>query len=285
MSLTLRPGTLEDASACGVICYHAFKTIAEQHNFLSAYTAVEMAKASMVERFSNPGFFSVVAEENGQVVGSNFLDERSPISGLGPITVDPKAQNRSIGRQLMQATLAHSAERQALGVRLVHAAYHTRAMCLYASLGFDAREMVAKVTGPPPLRSQPSYMVRPATPSDLDACNQVCEQVHGHHRSGELRDAIEQGTAQVVEYEGRLSGYTTVIGVTGHAVGHTTGDIKALIGAATEFGRGGFLIPLRNGDLLRWCLAQGLRIAVPQSLMSQGFYREPTGAYLPSVLY
>ena len=29
---------------------------------------------------SNPGFYSVVAEKNGNVVGSNFLDEHGPIA-------------------------------------------------------------------------------------------------------------------------------------------------------------------------------------------------------------
>ena len=37
MSLTLRPGRPEDATMCGTICYEAFKTIAEQHNFPTNY--------------------------------------------------------------------------------------------------------------------------------------------------------------------------------------------------------------------------------------------------------
>jgi hypothetical protein len=31
--LTLRPGRSEDAEPCGSICYEAFKTIADEHNF------------------------------------------------------------------------------------------------------------------------------------------------------------------------------------------------------------------------------------------------------------
>jgi hypothetical protein len=33
MNVMLRPGNPEDAKICGAICYEAFKTIAEQHNF------------------------------------------------------------------------------------------------------------------------------------------------------------------------------------------------------------------------------------------------------------
>ena len=128
-------------------------------------------------------------------------------------------------------------------------------------------------------------MVRPATLADLDACNQVCWHVHGHDRSGELRDAITQGSATVVEHEGRLSGYATLIGASGHAAGEATEAVQALIGAASAFERGSFLVPLRNGELFRWCLTAGFRVAAPQTLMSRGFYQEPAGAFLPSILY
>ena len=49
------------------------------------------------------GFYGLVAEEDGQIVGSNFMDQRSPIGGIGPISVDPAAQNRRADRSLMQA--------------------------------------------------------------------------------------------------------------------------------------------------------------------------------------
>ena len=88
----------------------------------------------------------------------------------------------------------------------------------------------------------------------------------------------------MVEHEGRLSGYATVIGVSGHAVGETTEAVQALIGAAPAFERGSFLVPLRNGELFRWCLTAGFRVAAPQTLMSRGFYQEPTGAFLPSAI-
>jgi len=270
---------------CGTICYEAFKTIAEQHNFPASYSSPEVAIERMVARLTHPGLYAVVAELDGCVVGSNFLDERSAVAGLGPITVAPTVQNRTIGRYLMQDVLERVAARHAPGVRLVLASYHARALSLYAKLGFTVRDILARVTGPPLARQLPGYMVRPAILTDLDACNQVCWRVHGHDRSGELRDAITQGSATVVEHAGRLSGYATVLGMSGHAVGETTEAVQALIGAATAFERGGFLVPLRNGELFRWCLSAGFRVAVPQTLMSRGFYQEPTGAFLPSILY
>ena len=62
-------------------------------------------------------------------------------------------------------------------------------------------------------------------------------------------------------------------------------EIKALIAATPEIGGGGFLLPTRNGELFRWCLQNGLRLVQQMTLMTIGLYNEPSGAYLPSVLY
>jgi predicted N-acetyltransferase YhbS len=65
------------------------------------------------------GFFDILAEVDGRIVGSNFLDARNPIAGVGPITVDPELQNDGVGRTLMQLVMQRSAERGFVGIRLV----------------------------------------------------------------------------------------------------------------------------------------------------------------------
>jgi hypothetical protein len=117
------------------------------------------------------------------------------------------------------------------------------------------------------------------------ACNALCRRVHGHDRSGELRDAIRLGSAKVVEHLGRITGYATDIAFFAHVVGETNQDIKALIAGASEIGGGGFLLPTRNNELFRWCLQNGLRLVHQMTLMTTGLYQKPEGAYLPSVLY
>jgi hypothetical protein len=109
--------------------------------------------------------------------------------------------------------------------------------------------------------------------------------VHGHERSSELSAAIEQKSATVVEHDGRISGYATMIGFYGHAVSETNDDMKALIGAATSIVGPGLLLPIRNAELFRWCLHHGLRVVQPMTLMSLDLYNEPSGAFLPSVIY
>jgi predicted N-acetyltransferase YhbS len=118
MNLTLRQGTREDAAACGVIDFEAFKSISSQHNFPWDFPSEEVATAVTAALLSNPGFYAVVAERDGKIVGSNFLDERNPISGVGPISVDPAAQNQNIGRRLMLAVMERSAQRGFAGCRL-----------------------------------------------------------------------------------------------------------------------------------------------------------------------
>src|SRR5687768_13862287 len=105
------------------------------------------------------GFYSVVAEVNGGVVGSNFLDERSTVVGVGPVTVDPKVQDGGVGRALMQDVLRRAADRGAPGVRLLQAAYHNRSLSLYAKLGFQVRDLLACMQGTPPRGDVPGYHV------------------------------------------------------------------------------------------------------------------------------
>ncbi len=284
-TVNVRPGLPADAEACGRICYEAFGAIAGQHNFPTDFPSVDIAVGLMRMLLSHPGFFSVVAEADGEVIGSNFLDERSPIAGLGPITVDPKAQNYRIGRRLMDAALDRIRERGYAGVRLLQAAYHARSLALYATLGFQPREAIACMQGPRLGVSFAGYRVRQAQDGDLEACDRVCTSVHGHHRSGEVSDAIKQGTARVVEHDGRVTGYATDLAFFAHAVGETNRDLMALIGAASAFGGPGILVPMRNAALFQWCLERRLRVVQVMNLMTRGLYNEPAGAYLPSVLY
>lgn len=285
MNLTLRPGTREDAAACGLIDFEAFRSISSEHGFPWDFPSVEIATMVVGAMLATPGIYSVVAEHNGKIVGSNFLDERNAIAGIGPISVDPAVQNQTVGRSLMRNVIERAAGRRFAGVRLVQAAYHNRSLCLYTKLGFETRETLSKMNGTPPRVKLPGFEVRRAVAADLDECNRLCLRVHGHDRCGELRDVIAAGRAMVVEHLGRITAYTTGIAFFGHAVAENNDGLRALIGAADEYGGGGFLLPTRNGDLFRWCLGQGLRLVHQMTLMTIGLYNEPAGAWLPSVLY
>ena len=285
MDVKLRAGTPEDAEVSGRICFEAFNAIAGEHNFPPDFPSPEVGIGLMSMLLAHPGFYSVVAEIDGKVVGSNFLDERSLIAGLGPITVDPAAQNRGVGRLLMQDAMRRCDERGAPGIRLLQAAYHRRSLALYATLGFQVRDVLACCQGSPRTGEVEGYRVRRAELRDLDACNRVARRVHGHDRAGEVSDAIMQGTALVVEHGGNITGYTTDLAFFAHTTADTNEDLKALILSGREFGGPGILVPTTNGELFSWCLGQGLRVVHLMTLMTVGLYNRPQGSYLPSVLY
>lgn len=285
MTIAIRQGKPDDAAVAGAICYKAFREIASEHNFPPDFPDPDRAIDLAATMLAHPRVHSVVAEVDGRVVGSNYLWERCAIAGVGPITVDPEGQNSQIGRALMQAVLRRAAEKAWPGVRLVQATYHNRSLSLYAKLGFDTREPLTNMQGPPLGRAIAGHAVRKATADDVASCNALCRQVHGHERDGELNEAVAQGTATLVEHGGRVTGYATLLGFFGHAVGETNNDLKALIAAAPAFAGPGILVPTRNAELLRWCLENGLRAVQPMTLMSHGLYNEPRGAFLPSVLF
>lgn len=285
MSLTLRRAVPDDIPVCGRILHDAFASVADQHGFPHDFPSIEAATKSMRALVTNPGFYGLAAEVGGRVVGSSFLDERSTIHAIGPVSVDPEAQDHHVGHALMVAMLERAAATGTPGVRLVQISYHNRSLSLYAKLGMDVRGTFAAMFGPPIHVSFPGYDVRPSTAADEDACNALCLRVHGHTRAGEIRGPIAQGRVTVVERLGRITGYTTGVNYFGHTVAETNDDVQALIGAADDFGTPGLIVPLENGDLFRWCLAHGLRVFFVVNLMTIGLFQEPRGAYLPSIGY
>lgn len=285
MNPLLRAGRQQDAERCGTICYQAFKAIADQHHFPPDLPSPENGIAFISLFLSRHDIYSVVAEIDGRVIGSNFLTENAAIAGIGPITIDPTVQNSKVGRALMENVLARARAKRFAGVRLVQAAYHNRSLSLYTKLGFYTREPLSTLQGPALNRKIPGHGVRTATEGDIDACKNLCHRIHGFMRDQELLDAIHEGSATVVEYDSKITGYATLVGFFGHAVAENNEGLKALIGAAPNFPGPGFLLPTRNWELLRWCLEQGLHVVQPMTLMSLGLYNEPTGAFLPSVLF
>ena len=283
--VTVRRAQPEEAVICARICYEAFSKINREHGFPCDFPSAEAPVGVLSSTFSHPHFYCVVAESEGRIVGCNCLDERGAIAGVGPITIDPAVQNRGVGRQLMQAVIDRSRNQGHAGIRLIQAAFHNRSLSLYASLGFVVREPISVMQGPAPRQQIEGCSVRAAQADDRPACDRLCLQVHGHDRSRELAEAIARGTALLVERQGRITAYTTVLAFFGHTVAESNFDLQALIASAESFGGPGILVPTRNAALFAWCLRNGLRVIEPMTLMTAGLYNEPAGSYLPSILF
>jgi predicted N-acetyltransferase YhbS len=287
MNITIRPAVAADSEACGRIMYDAFKGVTDRHGFPAHFAAVEIAIQRANFCINNPSIFGVVAETDGQVIGSNFLDERDPIRGLGPITVDSQVQVRGIGRHLMAAVLERA--RGAAGVRLVQDSFNVLSISLYASLGFEVKEPLLLMRGKPNHNPSPGVEVRPLKSEDLDECAVLCKRVHGFARLNELKDALQSLSPLVALREGHIAAYAVAVTSSSqnHAVADTHEDMEALLlgAAAMNAEPLSFLLPMRQASFFRWCLSEGLRAVMPMTLMAMGKYQKPEGCYLPSVTY
>lgn len=285
----VRPIEAEDGAIAARIAFDAFAGIADRHGFPRDFPTLDTAQQLVTAFTEHPLIWGLVAEVDGRVVGSNFLDERGVVRGVGPITVDPAVQGTGVGRRLMEAVLERAAT--AGGVRLLQDSFNARSLALYASLGFEVAEPVALVTGRPSGTVLTTVDVRPLVESDIEACEQLCISVHGFERTNELRDAVgTPGFTPVVGYRaGRLVAYATTLADFGsaYAVGETEDDLFGLIAGAVarDHPPASFLLPLRQHTLVRRCLTAGLRVVKPMTYMVAGPYDRPQGAWIPSVLY
>ena len=283
---TLREVEPGDVEACAQVCFDAFGGFHDHHQFPRDFPVLEAAAGIMGMWVPHPSIWGVVAEIDGRIVGSNFLDERDPIRGVGPITVAPEGQDAGVGRQLMRAVLERG--EGAAGIRLLQDAFNMRSLSLYESLGFDVKEPVAVMTGKPRSGPVEGAEVRPLEKADLDECASLCKQVHGFERTNELRDAIQAFTPFVAVRDGRLVAYASAVTFwpMNHGVAESEDDMKALLGGAAAAVEDplAFLVPLRSG-LFRWGLGEGLRLVKPMNLMTMGEYHAPRAAWFPSVLY
>jgi predicted N-acetyltransferase YhbS len=280
MSATIRRAEPQDLTAIAPVLYAAFRSISDQHRFPPDFDSPEAAHGVASLLLSHPKFYGVVAEDAGRLLGSNFIDLRSSIVGLGPISVDPTAQNKGVGRQLMLAAMEEARRRGCAGIRLVQLAYHNRSLCLYTTLGFHSRYPLSIMQGKPLGQRFAGYEIRQATPSDADAC-----RMQGFDRAQEVEESIGHNTLMVVEHLGDITGYTNGVGFFTHTVADSNRSLMALIAAAPAFSGPGFFVPTTNFEVLNWCLRQGLRLVAQATYMTIGLFNEPDGAWLPGVLY
>jgi predicted N-acetyltransferase YhbS len=131
---TLRAGQPDDAEQAGRICFEAFRALATVHNFPPDFPSAEVAAGVLADLLAHPGFYSVVAEQHGRIVGTNFLDERSTIAGVGPVTVDPGVQDSGVGTLLMLDVIERARAKSFPGTRLLQARTTTaRSACTRSS--------------------------------------------------------------------------------------------------------------------------------------------------------
>jgi GNAT superfamily N-acetyltransferase len=286
MNLVIRRATSADIDVCGRINYEAFKDVSDRHLFPTDFPTLDFATEITGFLIENLSFFDIVAESEGAVVGCGFMDERNPIRGIGPVSVDRTFQSKGTGRKIMKALLEQGQE--GLGIRLVQESFNMASLSLYISLGFEVKEPLVLMEGK--FRSQPlsGIEVRPMLSEDVDECEALCNRVYGCDRTSEIEYALNNLSPLVATKQGQIVAYTCAVSVLGHSVAETEADMQALLLGAAAYSPGevlSFHFPLRYASLFRWCLQEGLRALKPMAVMAVGEYRQPQGCYFPSFVY
>jgi GNAT superfamily N-acetyltransferase len=278
----IEPG---DHEAAARITYEAFAGIHDRHRFPRDFPTLDVARGLVAAFSTHPSIWGVVAESGGRVVGSNFLDERGPIRGVGPITVDPDAQAAGVGRLLMEAVIERGA--RADGIRLLQDSFNTASLALYSSLGFRVEEPVALMAGTPSVRPRRGVEVRPLVEDDIPACEELCLFVHGFERTRELRDVLAAPAfnpyvalrgSRIVAYAATLDGVRRRLRGRRVGGGHVSRDRRG--GCAR---RPAGVVPAPAPPARPAALVPGRGPADREAHELHG--HGPQGAWIPSVLY
>lgn len=287
MNIIIRRATSADIDACSRINYEAFKDISDRHQFPNTdFPTLDFSTEIIGLLIESPSLFDIVAENDGLVVGCGFMDERNPIRGIGPVSVDRTFQGKGTGRQIMKALLEQGQE--AVGIRLVQESFNMASLSLYISLGFEVKEPFVLMEGK--LRSLPlsGVEVRQMVSQDVDECKALCMKLYGCDRTSDFEYALSDLSPWVACKQGQIVAYTCAVSAFAHSVAETEADMQALllgVAASNSEAQISFHLPMRYASLCRWCLQEGLRAIKPLAVMAVGEYRQPQGCYFPSFVY
>lgn len=293
-SFRLIPVEPDHLPELGRICYDAFSTLQRRHNAPVDFESADEGRMVINLLANRPDYIGVAAIEEDRhgkqtLIGSNFLQTSDVVCGLGPITVDPKAQSKGVGRALMQHIINEARQRDRREVRLFQEAINTTSLSLYTSLGFSWVDSAALMTPPrlDPGEAASDLGVRAMNPADLPAVAELSEATYGYSRAEDaaiLLGGPFQGFVR--ERGGAIVGYLFP-SMLGHAGAESDDDLIAML---TVMGQqlGGppakFICPLSEVALFRSLLTRGARVLKTLNYMSLGgSYAQPSGTWLPSI--
>jgi GNAT superfamily N-acetyltransferase len=286
MAIRLVPAEPQHVSELGRICFESFREVHDRGCGTRDFPTVDIARQVLGMLVQRDDFYSVSAMDDGRLVGSNFLSLMDPVSGLGPITIDPSCQGQGVGRTLMLDAIDYAQRHGIEQVRLMQDSFNVASLSLYASLGFDVKVPVAFMQAAPLAEADNS--VRPISEPDLPAIEELSERVYKNSRRNEVAAAAAYGFAALLrERQGRITGYL-LPGIFGHGVAETEEDALALIGEAArrlpaEIAR--FFCPLTESSFYRKVLQANCRVIKVMNYMALGPYEQPEEVWMPSVLY
>ncbi|MBI4640051.1 MAG: GNAT family N-acetyltransferase [Candidatus Tectomicrobia bacterium] len=151
---------------------------------------------------------SLLAEEDGEILGCGFLHVRGKTAGIGPVATEPMAQGKGVGRAIMRQLITIAGPD--CSVRLVTGGLNLPAFTLYASLGFVVREANIGVAGQ--LRPGLSMALDPEEcsfmePEELERLAKVDAELTGIERPRDLYFFSRVGRIRLAKEKGQPTGF------------------------------------------------------------------------------
>jgi predicted N-acetyltransferase YhbS len=230
MAVTVRPLTERDLPAAARIIRLAFGTFLGAPDPEHFWPGLDYANT----RWRADPTAAFGAENNGELVGSNFATRWGTVGFFGPLTVRPDLWDRGIGKQLMAPVVERF---DAWGVRhagLFTFAHSQKHVSLYQKFGFWPRFLTAimsKAVGARESSAVSRYSELSAEAQDeyTKACGDVTDAVYdGLEVEREIRAvyAQELGDTVLLPDDGGLAGFAVCHCGPGTEAGNETCYIK-----------------------------------------------------------
>jgi len=145
------------------------------------------------------------AERDGRVVGVLTTTTYDGLAFLGAVIVAPELRGKGVGKEMMEAALAHL---RATGVRTVRLNAYLNAIPFYERLGFHREYEVIRWHGPVKAGERVPG-IRPIRAEDLTGLARMDAKYFGANRHALMARLAEEfpGTFLVAEGRGRLRGF------------------------------------------------------------------------------
>jgi GNAT superfamily N-acetyltransferase len=208
MDVTVRPLTADDIEIACDIQTRSFDDIDRRLGEpvgKPTSAAVARQRRRMVHFLEHDPSGSFVACGPDRIVGVALAMRRDDLWGLSLLAVEPDAQGRGVGRQLLAATIRYG-EDAASG--LILSSRDPRALAAYADAGLDLHPQVAGV-GVVDRRWLPTPSSRVRSGADREIADAVDRSVRGATRGSDHERLAEVGPSYLVDdAAGRGYAYT-----------------------------------------------------------------------------
>lgn len=243
----------------------------------------------------------VLAEADGQILGSCFYHPRPSHVALGIMNVDPGAFGRGVAGRLLGYVI-EQAQQLGLPVRLVSSALNLDSYSLYNRAGFVPYGIYQDMTLRVPEtgfadRPEGFDRVRDGRPEDAAAMAGLERELSGIDREKDFRYFLDnrEGIWRVSVLEadaGNLSGFLVSVR---HTASHMLGpgamrdplSAIALLARELDQHRGGspvWLVPADQQQLVSKCYAWGARNCELHFAQVLGEVRRPSGVAMPTFM-